>query len=533
MLSRQSFGTRSGFVAVALVLATRGFASCQEATGTQTEAVRAVIEQISAPSLRGHLSFLASDLLEGRDTPSRGLDLAAEYIAAQFRRAGLEPVSDGGYFQVADWRVSATPTTGFRLELRNGDGDGETIRIPAARVSFPYEGPIQVNGARVIRAEVSELDRLKPEDVRGAAVFVELPDPRRAAPPDRAAAIRAQRAAVDRLTELEAALVVSVDAAGSEGTGAGFRRLIDPERQGQGEGRRGPFRSPGPPRLVVHDPKLAERLAGLPTGPSTWTATLELEAPVETPAPVRNVAGLLRGSDQALNDTYVIVSAHYDHVGLGTPVGGDRIYNGANDDGSGTVSVIEIASALARLPEGARPKRSVLFLCFFGEEKGLLGSRYYGRHPLVPLEKTVAQINLEQVGRTDDSEGPRLKAASMTGFDFSSVGETFAEVGKQVGVEVQKHPQNSDAFFGRSDNQALADLGIPAHTLCTAFMFPEYHAAGDHWEKVDYENMALVDRMIAVGVLAIANDPEPPRWNEANPRTKRYVAARKKLLGEE
>ena len=107
---------------------------------------------------------------------------------------------------------------------------------------------------------------------------------------------------------------------------------------------------------------------------------------------------------------------------------GDNIFNGANDDGSGTVSVIELASALTTLKE--RPKRSLIFMTVFGEEKGLLGSRYYGRHPVFPIEKTVADVNLEQVGRTDSDEGPQLSNASMTGFDFSDVGLTFKAAGE-------------------------------------------------------------------------------------------------------
>src|SRR6202030_20223 len=117
-------------------------------------------------------------------------------------------------------------------------------------------------------------------------------------------------------------------------------------------------------------------------------------------------------------DTYVMLTAHYDHVGM-RATGEDRIYNGANDDGSGTVSVVEIAGALAALDP--RPKRSILFVTFFGEERGLLGSRYYGRHPIVPLEKTIADLNLEQVGRTDATDGPQIGTASITGFDFSEL----------------------------------------------------------------------------------------------------------------
>jgi Zn-dependent M28 family amino/carboxypeptidase len=218
-----------------------------------------------------------------------------------------------------------------------------------------------------------------------------------------------------------------------------------------------------------------------------------------------------------------LVSAHHDHLGTRPELAGDNIFNGANDDGSGTVSVIELASAFATLRQ--RPRRSIVFMTFFGEEKGLMGSRYYGRHPVFPIDKTVADINLEQVGRTDSSEGPQLANASLTGFDYSNVGAILEAAGKLTGIKVYKHEQNSDAFFDRSDNQALADQGVPAHTLCTAFVYPDYHGVGDHWEKIDYANMEKVDRMVALALVMIANNSEAPKWNEANPKTARYVKA--------
>jgi Zn-dependent M28 family amino/carboxypeptidase len=242
---------------------------------------------------------------------------------------------------------------------------------------------------------------------------------------------------------------------------------------------------------------------------------------------LRNVIGVIPGSDPVLRDSYVIVSAHYDHIGIGQASDGDKIYNGANDDASGTVSVIELGTALSRLR--IRPKRTLVFITWFGEEKGLLGSRYYGRHPVFPLAKTVAMVNLEQVGRTDSSEGPQVSNATLTGFDFTDLGPIFKAAGDLTGINVYKHEKNSDAFFGRSDNQALADAGIPAHTLCTAFVYPDYHQAGDHWEKVDYENMARVNRMVALALISIGNNPQAPKWNEANPKTARYVEAWKKL----
>ena len=289
----------------------------------------------------------------------------------------------------------------------------------------------------------------------------------------------------------------------------------------------------GPPLVIVHDPRVVALFDSLPLGASEKaTVSVHLDEPVSHPVKVRNVAGLLRGSDPALEDTYALVTAHYDHVGVrGAPGEGvDRIYNGANDDGSGTVSVIELASALATLK--THPKRSILFMTFFGEEKGLLGSRYYGRHPLVPIKQTVADVNLEQVGRTDDADGPRLRAAAMTGHGYSDLSDIFAVAGKAEGVELIHHPLNSDRYFGASDNQALANLGVPAHTICVAFMYPDYHGAADHWEKVDYANMAKIDRMVARGLLLIANNPVEPKWNEANTKAARYVKAWKKLHGD-
>lgn len=316
-----------------------------------------VLERISAASMRGNLSFLASDALEGRGTPSRGLDIAAEFIASQFRGAGLEPLGDDGYFQTADWN------------------------------------------------------------------------------------------------------------------------LIDPKRS-------------------------------------------KTAAPAQPPVKVRNVVGILRGSDPVLRDTYILVTAHYDHVGL-KPGQGDGIFNGANDDGSGTVSVIELAKAFAS--NAVRPKRSIVFMTVFGEEHGLVGSRYYGANPLVPIEKTIAGINLEQVGRTDDNEGPQVRAFGVTGFDFSDVGAILKAAGDDTGIRVWKHPVNSDKYFAHSDNQALADRGIPSHTVSVAYAFPDYHGAGDHWDKIDYENMALVDRTVALAIWKIANGKDAPKWNAQNPKAAKYL----------
>jgi Zn-dependent M28 family amino/carboxypeptidase len=315
--------------------------------------MRIVVGHITANSLRGAVSFLASDLLEGRDTPSRGLDIAGEYIASQFRRLGLEPAGDDGYFQ------------------------------------------------SVV---------LRPED---------------------------------------------------------------------------------------------------PDSPKS-----------------RNVAAILRGSDPRLKDTYVMLSAHYDHRGLAES-GDDKILNGANDDASGTASVLEVANALAALHP--RPKRSVLFILFCGEEKGRRGSRYYVDHPLVPLAKTVADLNLEQLGRTDAVEGPHLNGANVTGFDFSDMTPVLVDAGKRVGIVVSKDAKASDKYFKMSDNESLATAGIPAHTVSVTYEFPDYHTVGDEWQKIDYDNMAKVDQAVGIATLRLAQALTAPHWNEAYPAAKPFAEAAKKL----
>jgi hypothetical protein len=468
--------------------------------------LRASLDRITADSLRGHLSFLASDRLEGRGTPSKGLDLAAEYIAAQFRRAGLEPIGDDGYFQTADWRYLAPDpeSVSCRWEWK-----GQTIRIDDEHISASLDAALDIAptpAIKVVASDAEALKALKPEQVKGKVVLTVVPNPYRADRSRLREMNRARLAFLDRMDELKPALVVDIDR-DTRGV-LGLRRDVAGRRPGRSRS--------SVPRVTLHSPALAEAFDAMPAGPVAGELTMRIGKPRERTAKVRNVIGLLRGSDPALKETYVMLTAHYDHLGIGPPnAAGDAIFNGANDDGSGTASVIEIASALAAL--NPRPKRSLVFMTFYGEEHGLVGSRYYVEHPVLPLEKTVADINLEQVGRTDDSEGPRVSAAAVTGFDYSDIGPLLRQAGAASGVDVVKHPTNSDAYFQASDNGAFAAAGIPAHTISVAYMFPDYHGVDDEWEKVDYANMAKVDRMAALGLILIA-DGSAPAWNEKNPR---------------
>jgi Zn-dependent M28 family amino/carboxypeptidase len=241
---------------------------------------------------------------------------------------------------------------------------------------------------------------------------------------------------------------------------------------------------------------------------------------------VRNVIGIIPGRDKALSKEYVLVTAHYDHLGE-AKTGEDTIYNGADDDASGVAGVIEIGKALAK----QKLKRTVVLMTFYGEEKGLVGSKFYVDNPVFPLKNTIAGINLEQIGRTDDSEAPRVSAASLTGFRFSSVGSTFARIGEKMGVPVTGHPNFSAMYFGASDNLFFARAGIPAHTICTAFQFPDYHKVGDSADKLDYDNMAKIVKLSAATIVDIVNAKDRPMWNKDEPKAAKYAEAGLKLYG--
>ena len=463
-----------------------------------TSAGAQIRPKVTANDLKADVSFLASDALEGRGTPSPGLDIAAEYIAAQFRRAGLEPAGDDGYFQTAKYESVKPNLDGLEITFEAG---GTALKADRASMALQEPVAVDLSHAPVVKVTLNDaaaLDALTPEQVRGKVLLVEFPD---------SAGFAAARRIPAVAGKLEPALVVLVR---SSAQGANPNaRLRDASAAG-----------PRVPILVVSDAAIRGAVASA----GDATVSVHIPAPVVQPVKLRNVIGVLRGTDPALQDTYLVITAHYDHLGVRGTGEGDHIFNGANDDASGTSSVIEIAHALASLAE--RPKRSIVFMALFGEEAGGLGSRHYCQHPVFPLAKTIANVNFEQLGRTDDTEGPRLVQFNLTGFDYTNIAAFFGKAGEETGIQVVKHEKNSDSFFARSDNAAFADAGVPSTTLSVSYIFPDYHRASDEWPKLDYDNMAKVDGAVALGIFRIADSAEAPQWNKDNPRTARYVQVR-------
>ena len=453
-----------------------------------------LIGAVSADSMRGDVSFLASDLLEGRDTPSRGLEIAAEYLASQFRALGMKPAGTDGYFQVADYAVVQPVTAGFTLTLEGAaakyDVKAEKVMVTASKAA---EGAsievVQIDLAGELPARAA---------VEGKAVLLK-------------SAGRMTREAMRKREQVRGmgpAVVIS------------FTPFLSRRPQLR---QAGAAEASAAASIAIQDAELQKQL----NAEGALKASFQIPAPVMEPVNLKNVVAVIEGTDALLKNQYILLSGHYDHTGVNPRAVGDRIMNGANDDASGTSVVLEIARAFVKT--GVKPKRSIVFALWFGEEKGLFGSTYYAANPTFPLKNTVAMVNFEHMGRTDDNEGSTKGRMSLTGIDYTEIGQFMAEAGKVVGIDVYKHEKNSDPYFSRSDNQPFADAGVPAHAALGCFIFPDYHRPGDEWQKIDYDNMAQLTRVAAVATYRMANRAKPPAWNAANPRTSQYVKASQAL----
>lgn len=230
-------------------------------------------------------------------------------------------------------------------------------------------------------------------------------------------------------------------------------------------------------------------------------------APATDAAPIEvcNVVGILRGSDPALGA--IVFSAHYDHLGRGRAnKEGDDIYNGADDDGSGTVSVLALAKAYSS--RGAKPKRTLVFACFTGEETGGAGSQGYVKNPPVPLEKTICNINLEMLGRT---HGIGEKRAWLTGWSITTLGPILAKGAKAADIEIYEDPYPEQKYYLRSDNVSFVNEGVIGQTVSAGSNHPQYHTPDDEVGLIEFNNMELLIRGVYLGSSMIASGAEEPK----------------------
>ena len=508
------------------------------------------LDEITAAQLRNYLTFIASDEMEGRDTPSRGLDTTAKFIAMNLNRWGFKPAGDdGSFFQKIALKRDALDASKTTADI-NGQkftfaddflpnavaatmsgplvyvGNGWVIK---SKNQNPYDGIdvkdkiIVVLGAPfpglprgLTRTDLSGtqgVDWSSPviyAQQHGAKGVLVIPDSQTAQNWDqlRARALQPPRATVEKFaTQPNAppvpALTMSMRMANALFAGEKFDAST-----------------------LVSKNEAGETIPAFELNPSknvSVTIAIKAERPM-----TQNVVAVWEGGDPVLKSEYVAVGAHYDHVGICAPGQPDPICNGADDDGSGTTALLGMAEAISHANQ--RPKRSVLFVWHCGEEKGLWGSRYFTDYPTIPLEKVVTQLNIDMIGRSkkDGDTNPRNK--DLTGPNaIYVIGSTMmsTELG-DLAQQVNKSflnltydtkyddPADPNRFFFRSDHYNYARKGIPIIFFFDG-VHEDYHRPGDEPQKIDYDKMEKVARTVYMTLWAVANLPARPKVDKPLP----------------
>lgn len=505
-------------------------------------------DTITASQLRDYLTFIAADELEGRDTPSRGLDTAAKFLALNMARWGLKPAGDDGtYFQQIGLRRDLIDPAQTRVQLntltlelgedyipvaREGDVTGQLVfagngwfhkaKNVDAFKGVDAKGKIAIifsppNGLPrgLTRSDLTGtrgVDWIEPAEYarkQGAVGVVIVPDFQY---------IASWSAHRQRMTERGTLLVESFQPQ----TGAVLPTII------------------ASPRLVnvlfqgeKHTATSLFELTYGGTPPESFplgemkTMTLRV-APKGEPLKTQNVVAIFEGSDPVLKNEYVALGAHYDHVGRGTATTGDVIFNGADDDGSGTTVLLAIAEALSKA--AVKPKRSILFVWHTGEEKGLWGSRFFVETPTVPLDKIVAQVNLDMVGRSKQEGDTKPRNRNLSGpNEIYVIGSKMmsTELGELTAAVNQSYlnlsynyryddPADPNRYFFRSDHYNYARKGIPI-----IFFFDgeheDYHRTSDSADKIDYQKLEKIARTVHMTVWEIATRPTRPKVDKELP----------------
>ena len=438
-----------------------------ELTADQQQAV----DSVRASSVLATVSFLASDEMAGRNTPSKELEIASAYVAARFRGAGLEGLGpDGSFYQTTEIIQTGPAASGLQLTL-------DEQPVATARVLFGTGEIVKIEGELKTAAEGSQ-----------KAVPVLMDD--LSLPPQ----LRGNPAGVIAMWSRR------VKTLAESGASSVFVRTPQdsPLWQIASTVAANPIRLPSQFDFVVPVVLLED------TVQAGQLVSASIPANIQIAAPVHNVIGLLRGSDPELSKQAIIISAHLDHIGT-RGEGEDRINNGADDNATGVTAVLTMADAFASLT--SRPQRSVIFMTFWGEEKGLLGSKYFAQHPLWPLDQIVANVNIEMIGR------PEANAEEMawgTGWTYSDLGDQMAAGAARVGVRIFHHEQFSEMLYARSDNYSFVQAGVIAHSFSAGSLHTDYHQPSDEVEKLNIVHMTRVIQGLFAGVLPIASGELTP-----------------------
>lgn len=456
----------------------------------QKDAIEAAIERREAIS---HFRYLASDELKGRDPMRSEIDVAARYIAEQFWKYGASELSEAdGYYQPVPFKMSAPPSFGEltlgQITYSHGedmlvlDGDGLTGSYPM-----------------VVAGHGLESD-LEGKDIEGKILVVSVGAPGHMAPSELFAAGKEKMA----LAKSKGAIGV-IELYNLSNTP--WSMLVNYLNKPQLTLDNNPEITESIPYIWLKDAS-NELGAAIDQG-KIKEAKLQIEGKINRKIAGKNVVAVIEGTDASLKDQYVMLSAHYDHLGVGSPnAEGDSIFNGARDNAVGTVAVINAARYFAEHP----PKRSILLCAWTAEEKGLLGSGYFSENPLVALDKIIYNLNIDNAGYNDTS------IISVIGLGRTSVDHLIEEAVAEFGVKAVPDPSPEQGLYDRSDNVNFAKKGIPSPTFSLGFtafddeITQYYHQVNDEVDNFDLDYAMVYWKAYLLAASNIANSPDQPRW---------------------
>jgi hypothetical protein len=490
-----------------------------------------------------YVEKLADDHMEGRLTGSEAYTRAAGYVAGEFARSGLRPAGVKGFFQPIKFSVRRIREELCSLEIVR-DGQAEPLSLAEdanfglpADMAETIEAPAVFVGHGLVIPELG-IDDLAGQDLKGKIALYLSGGPKFIPGPIKAhySATKQRWQALHRAGAVGVAALLnpkSSDVPWSRSTLARLQPTMSLTEKGLNDAagmkislRINPANADkflaGTGHNITELLKLADEDKPLPRFPLQLMVRARMATRKSTVSSM-NVAALLPGSDPLLKNEYVVMSAHLAHLGIGEPINGDKIYNGAMDNAAGVASLLQIAHWLSSF--NRPPKRSVLFLAVTGEEKGLLGSKYFANHPTVPNSAIVAEVNIDMFLPLFP-----LKQVVVFGLDESTLGDRMRSVCSGFGIQPQSDPEPDRNGFIRSDQYSFIQRGIPAlafgfgcqadspeQKLIREWLKTRYHAPSDDLQQpVNKQAAAQFNHVALALVERIADDPERPSWKASS-----------------
>ncbi len=508
-----------------------------------------LLQRITVDGLRAHMAFLSDDLLEGRGTGTRGYQLAANYVRAQFEAMGLKPAGvNGSYFQTVRFRriELLRDKSSFVVKPKNGSTRTLTIEKDYVMGGDPLSADTTAEGQVVFVGYGVSAPEFQYDDYAGADVRGKIVAALYGAPPRMPSAPGAHFSSTEQKLRMAAEHgaigYISIWAGKTEQRtpfseyvrftrGPALRWLDEKGAPNDAEPSiRGSARISSSTATLLFEGSTKSWKDALRDAESSQPQAFPLAASVTmhivsrySEAESPNVAAILPGSDPQLKSEYVAFTAHLDHLGIGDAVKGDSIYNGAADNASGTSALLEMARAFSELRPA--PRRSLLFIAVTGEEEGLLGSDYYAQNPTVPIQQVVADINMDEVSFLYD-----FKDIVPLGAEHSSLGTVADDVAQHMGLIVSPDPLPEEVYFVRSDQYSFILQGVPSlyveeglqavnpsldgKKMQFDWEVQRYHQPSDDMSQpFDFNATVKCTRVdLAVG-YEVAQQTERPQWN--------------------